>query len=93
SEYNVKQLSQAQISKLIQIHGIGPTKAAQIAAVFELARKLERHVDEPKRKIRSPADVYSMLYPCMREQKREKLVVLYLDTKNQVLKEEVVSIG
>lgn len=93
SEYNVKQLSQAQISKLMQIYGIGPTKAAQIAAVFELARKLERHVDGPKRKIRSPADVYSMLYPGMREQKREKLVVLYLDTKNQVLKEEVVSIG
>ncbi|MDQ1251114.1 MAG: repair protein RadC, partial [Euryarchaeota archaeon] len=29
----------------------------------------------------------------MREQKKEKFITLYLDTKNQVLKEEVVSIG
>jgi DNA repair protein RadC len=93
SEYNIKQLSQADVVKLTQIHGIGPAKAAQIAAVFELARKLEMFVDEPKRKIRSPADVYSLLYPKMREQKREKLTALYLNTKNHVLREEVVSIG
>lgn len=93
SEYNIKQLSQADVVKLTQIHGIGPAKATQIAAVFELARKLETFVDEPKRKIRSPADVYSLLYPKMREQKREKLTALYLDTKNHVLREEVVSIG
>jgi DNA repair protein RadC len=93
SEYSIKQLSQADVVKLTQIHGIGPAKATQIAAVFELARKLETFVDEPKRKIRSPADVYSLLYPKMREQKREKLTALYLDTKNHVLREEVVSIG
>jgi DNA repair protein RadC len=93
SEYSIKQLSQAKISKLTKIHGIGNAKAAQIAAVFELARKLEGFTDEPRRKIRSPADVYSLLYPKMREQKRERLVALLLDTKNQVLREEVISIG
>ncbi|WP_292462645.1 DNA repair protein RadC [Methanolobus sp.] len=93
SEYSIKQLSQANISKLTEIHGIGNAKAAQIAAVFELARKLEGFTDEPRRKIRSPADVYSLLYPKMREQKRERLVALLLDTKNQVLREEVISIG
>jgi DNA repair protein RadC len=93
SEYSLKQLSQANISRLTEIHGIGTAKAAQITAVFELARKLEGFTDEPKRKIRSPADVYSLLYPKMREQKRERLVALLLDTKNQVLREEVISIG
>ncbi|MDW7731242.1 MAG: DNA repair protein RadC [Methanolobus sp.] len=93
SEYSLKQLSQANIRQLTQIHGIGAAKAAQIAAVFELARKLEGFTDEPKRKIRSPADVYSLLYPRMREQKRERLVALLLDTKNHVLREEVISIG
>jgi len=29
----------------------------------------------------------------MREQKKEKFITLYLDTKNQILKEETVSIG
>lgn len=93
SEYSLKRLSQANIKQLMQIHGIGAAKAAQIAAVFELARKLEGFTDEPKRKIKSPADVYSLLYPRMREHKRERLVALLLDTKNQVLREEIISIG
>jgi len=93
SEYSLKRLSQANIKQLMQIHGIGAAKAAQIAAVFELARKLEGFTDEPKRKIKSPADVYSLLYPKMREHKRERLVALLLDTKNHVLREEIISIG
>lgn len=93
SEYNIKQLSQANVIKLTEIHGIGIAKASQIAAVFELARKLEGFTEESKKKIRSPADVYSLLYPKMREQKKERLVALLLDTKNQVLREELISIG
>lgn len=93
SEYSLKQLSQANIAKLMEIHGIGGAKASQITAMFELARKLETFTDEPKRQIKSPADVYSILYPKMREQKKEKLTALYLDTKNHILREEVVSIG
>jgi DNA repair protein RadC len=93
SEYNIKQLSLANISRLMEIHGIGKVKAAQITAVFELSRRLETFAEEPKKKISSPKDVYSLMYPRMREQKKEKFIMLYLDTKNQVLKEEVVSIG
>lgn len=93
SEYSIKQLSLANVSRLTQVHGVGKAKAAQIAAVFELARRLETFVEEPKRKICSPKDVYTLMYPKMREQKKEKFITLYLDTKNQILKEEVVSIG
>ncbi|MEL4304706.1 RadC family protein [Methanococcoides sp. LMO-2] len=93
SEYNLKQLSQANISQLTKIRGVGPAKATQIAAVFELARKLEIFIDDPKRKIRSAGDVYSLLYSKHREVKKEVLTALYLDTKNQILREEVVSIG
>jgi len=93
TEYSIKQLSLANVSRLTQVHGVGKAKAAQIAAVFELARRLETFVEEPKRKVSSPKDVYTLMYPKMREQKKEKFITLCLDTKNQILKEEVVSIG
>lgn len=93
TEYSIKQLSLVNVSRLMQVHGVGKAKAAQIAAVFELARRLETYVEEPKRKICSPKDVYTLMYPKMREQKKEKFITLCLDTKNQILKEEVVSIG
>ena len=88
SKYNIKQLSLTNVSRLTQVHGVGKAKA-----VFELALRLETFVEEPKRKICSPKDVYALMYPKMREQKKEKFITLCLDTKNQVLKEEVVSIG
>ncbi|AKB81616.1 DNA repair protein RadC [Methanosarcina barkeri 3] len=93
TEYSIKQLSLANVSRLMQVHGVGKAKAAQIAAVFELARRLETFVEEPKRKVCSPKDVYILMYPKMREQKKEKFITLCLDTKNQILKEEVISIG
>lgn len=93
SEYSIKQLSLARIPRLVQIHGIGEAKASQITAVFELARRLETYVEDPKPKVRTPREVYSLMYPKMREQKKEKFITLYLDTKNHVLKEEVVSVG
>jgi len=60
TEYSIKQLSLANVSRLMQVHGVGKAKAAQIAAVFELARRLETFVDEPKRKVCSPKDVYTL---------------------------------
>jgi DNA repair protein RadC len=91
-DYNIKQISLMTIPKLMGI-GFSQTQATKIQSVFELARRLETFVDEPKRKICSPKDVYSFMYPKCREQKKEKFITLYLDTKNQILKEETISIG
>ncbi len=63
SKYSIKQLSLTNVSRLMQENGVGKAKAAQIAAVFELARRLETFVEEPKRKICSPKDVYTLMYP------------------------------
>lgn len=92
-EYNLKQLSQANLTQLIKIHGIKESKAAQIIACFELARRLESFNEGDKPKISSPEDVYRRIYPAMREQKKEMFIELCLDTKNQIIKEGTISIG
>src|SRR4030042_5479528 len=48
SMYNLKQLSQTTIARLTDIHGIKESKAAQIAACFEIARRLETFSEESK---------------------------------------------
>ncbi len=93
SQYDLKQLSAIDVSQLMKIHGIKLAKAAQIAACFELARRLERFESTSKFKINSPEDVYRHLYPAMRESKKETFVELCLDTKNQVIREDTVSVG
>lgn len=93
SQYNLKQLSHVHLSELMKIHGIGPAKAAQISALFQLSRNLEVYNDDKKRKINSPDDVYKLLYSRMRSQKREHFVVILLDIKNNLIKDEIISIG
>ncbi len=93
SQYNLKQLSTTPVTQLMGIHGIKEGKASQIAACFEIARRLETFDEAPKYKINSPEDVYRRLYPRMREQKKEMFIELCLDTKNQVIKEDIISIG
>ena len=90
--FTIKQISLLSIPKL---EGMGFThnEAIKVQSVFELARRLEIFVEEPKRKICSPKDVYALMYPKMREHKKEKFITLYLDTKNQILKEETISVG
>jgi len=92
-EYNIKQLSQINITLLMKVHGIKESKAAQILACFEIARRLESFNSVEKPKISSPEDVYRRLFPRMREQKKEMFIELCLDTKNHILKEEVISVG
>jgi DNA repair protein RadC len=93
SQFDLKQLSVAPVSQIMQIHGIKKAKASQIAACFELSRRLEVFKGGDLAKINSPEDVYRLLYPGLREIKRELFIELCLDTKNQVIKQETISIG
>lgn len=92
-EYNIKQLSQVNLAQLMKVHGIKESKAAQIAACFEIARRLESFEEVKKPKISSPEDVYRRVYPRMREQKKEMFIELCLDTKNQIIREDIISVG
>ncbi len=93
SQFDLKQLSAIDMPQLMKIHGIKSGKAAQIVACFELARRLELFDISSKFKINSPEDVYRRLHPTMRESKKEHFVELCLDTKNQVIREDTISIG
>ena len=93
SQFDLKHLSAVDATQLMKIHGIKSGKASQIVACFELARRLETFDGQSKFKINSPEDVYRRLYPAMRESKKEHFVELCLDTKNQVIREDTISIG
>lgn len=92
-EYNIKQLSQINIAQLMNVHGIKESKAAQIAACFEIARRLESFKEVEKPRVSSPEDVYRLIYPRVREQKKEMFIELCLDTKNRIIREDTISVG
>lgn len=91
--YNLKQLSQASIPELKTISGIKEAKACQIVSCFELANRLHAFSDNGKPEIQSSEDVHALVSPKLRSLKKECFKVLYLNTKNHLLKEETISIG
>src|SRR4030067_131229 len=54
SQYNPKELSRIDTRQLMRISGIKQSKACQIAACFEIARRLEAFSEDAKPKINSP---------------------------------------
>ncbi len=89
----LRGVANATVEQLGQVKGIGPVKAVEMAAVVELGRRLAVFSSEEKPVIRGPQDVANLLMPELRDQKKEHLKSLLLDSKNKVLKICTVSVG
>ena len=83
-------LSKANVKELKNTFGLGSAKACEIVACFELGRRLLQN--KLSSLILSPKDVWDELKD-IRDNKKEHFAVFFLDTRNQEIKREVVSMG
>jgi DNA repair protein RadC len=91
---NLKNLASASIEELTQIKGIGPAKAAQIKATFELSKRLEDSAGETmKITVKSPEDVVKTARNLLKGKKKEHFLAICLDTRNHLIKTSTVSVG
>jgi DNA repair protein RadC len=86
-------LARATDVELEAIPGIGRARAAQLAAAFELGRRLLADWPTGRWTIRSPRDVADRLVLQMGRLEREELRVVLLNTKNVVLRVATVYQG
>lgn len=91
SKYGVEGLSKCSVKELTQIDGIGVAKALQIKAMFELFGRQKK--DIVGRQIGCAEDVYDYCSKRLSAKDKEHFMVILLDSKNRVIKEEIVSIG
>ena len=85
-----KKILDVALAELERVPGIGKVKACEIAAVFELGRRL---LGEKKRDILlSPRDVWEAMAD-IRGNKKEHFVVFYLDIRSQEIKRDIISMG
>ena len=90
---NIQFLQDVTIQDRTKIKGVGIVKAIQIKAVCELNKRMARPISKEVIKISRAYDVYQLLTNEMRYEKREKLKVLALNTRNILLKIIDVSQG
>jgi len=91
---NLKNIANASVEELTEIKGVGPAKAAQIKAVFELGRRLENPSDEEQKPtVKSPEDVITAVKNEFKGKKKEHFMVLSLDTRNHLINTRTISVG
>ena len=89
AKYGLEKLSSLSLTELSAINGIGEAKATQVLAAFEISRRIPLFNGT---KITCAKDVFEK-YKYLSDLKQEKFMVLILDTKNKIIREEVVSVG
>lgn len=94
SEVNLANLGTKTVESFTKSVGIGKDKAATLVAAFEIARRI-KFSDRwySKKKITSPEDLAEIFIPLLRDEIKEKFIVVCLNSSNQVIKFEVISIG
>lgn len=89
----LKALKHLSINDFTKIKGIGLYKAVILKATFELGERMYARDLSEKIKITSPSDVADIMMSKMKDLTQEHFVVLLLNSKNIVIKEETIYKG
>lgn len=84
---NIKQVTYEELRK---IKGLGKVKAAEIIACIALGKRLLQ--EKQQLIMTSPQAVFDSLKD-IRSLKKEHFIAIYLDTRNQEITREIISIG
>ena len=90
---SLRLLLGATVEELGEIKGVGPAKACKVKAALELARRTSKYSDLPRTVIKSPEDAAGLVMEEMRHFDREHFRAILLNTKNQVIGTDKVSVG
>jgi DNA repair protein RadC len=90
---SLRLLLGATVEELGEIKGVGPAKACQVKAALELARRTSKYSDLPRPVIKAPEDAAGLVMEEMRHFDREHFRAILLNTKNQVIGTDKVSVG
>jgi len=88
--FSANELPNLTFDDLKNYPGLGPAKACEIVACFELGKRL---LKGKKAEIYlKPKDVWDELKD-LRDHKKEHFIIFYLDSRNQEIKREIISVG
>lgn len=86
-------LRDTTLQELMEIKGIGECKAAQILAAIELGKRINFFHALDKVKINKPSTIADLFMDEMRYLQKEHFRIVLLDTKNQIIVTEEISVG
>ncbi len=77
------------LEKLVQVHGLGKAKSAQILSAIELSK---RYLIKQNKKVTNAKDIYEELRE-YHNKKQEYFLAIYLDGANYICFKQIITIG
>lgn len=93
NKYGLNKLQECNLKELQEIDGIGKAKAMQILALFEFNKRHSESKLPPLKKIGCAKDIFDLYNKKLENEKQEKFIVVCLNRRYQIIKEEIVSVG
>ena len=82
----LRGLLQASVAEICTLRGVNQAKAALVVAALELGRRAASVAPEDRALIRSPEDIYNLIGAELAHLAQERLCVVLLSTKQEVLR-------
>ena len=92
-EDGIGYLSVASPEEMSEIPGIGKARSSQIAAAVELGKRLSAFSPKKRIQVRTPEEIAMLFMEEMRHETQESFRVLLLNSRNEVMGKELISIG
>lgn len=92
-ERGLAALRDVSLEELMEVKGIGKCKGGQILSALELGKRLSFRESLEKFKIQSPRSIADLFMDEMRYLQKEHFRIILLDTKNQIIGTEEISVG
>jgi DNA repair protein RadC len=90
---SLRALGTATPHELQAHHGLGPVTALRLTAALALGRRARAERLPRGRLLRESAEIFAAFHERLRDLKKERFVVVMLDCKNRVIREDLVSEG
>ncbi|MEC5127067.1 DNA repair protein RadC [Verrucomicrobiales bacterium BCK34] len=89
---SMRNMSRASFEELLSIDGIGPAKAAQLAAIFEFGKRLAK---EPfnDQAITTPEEVYELVGTEMQRLTQESVRTILLNSQKRLIQVAEIFVG
>jgi len=92
STFGLEKINSLSLTELMKIKGIKLGKASKLIAAFELNKRASSGKICEKI-VKSPSDIAKYYIEKLKDKKKEYFIAVFLDSKNKIIKDEVISIG
>lgn len=92
SKFSLEKLNSLSLNELMGIKGIKLAKATKLVAAFELSKRVNSGKICEK-VINNASDIANYYMEKLKDKKKGYFIAVFLDSKNKIIKEEIISIG